>query len=125
MHYNSNTTTMKQLIYAFMSVAMLSLLSCESWSSSSDSTTDSTAQEVDSTALNTGEITVTGVVFDGSRRNIYLAAGNDTLDFELSPEMDEFSWEIGDTITVKYVTTDYGDSVTYVGAALGDATAMR
>lgn len=108
-----------------MSLAMLSLASCEGWSGASNQSSDSTVQEVDSTALKSGEITVTGIVFDGSRRNIYLASGNDTLDFELASELADFSWEIGDTITVKYVTTEYGDSVTYIGPALGESTAMR
>ena len=114
---------MKRFTFTIMSLAMLMLASCDGIFGGSGEQTDTTSQPVDSTAINK-EVTVTGIAVDGSRRNIFMQVDDDTLDFELPPETD-FSWEIGDTITVKYFPTEYGDSITYIGSASDMTTAMR
>lgn len=73
---------------------------------------------VDSTAIATVDSTivqeVTGVVVDGARRNIDLQVDDDTLNFELPSDIDA-SWQIGDTLTLRYyLTRENGDSVVEV-----------
>ena len=58
-------------------------------------------------------LTVTGVAVDGAMNSVYLKVGEDTLDYSF-PDLDSdkrASWDIDDTLTVKYVETEYGDSV--------------
>ena len=106
---------MNRLLYTFILASLLIFTSCDGLFGGKTSDNDSITVPVDS--VNIGEQVVKGVAVDGSRRNIYIASGSDTLDFELSPDID-FSWEIGDSIYVKFVTTEYGDSVTYISTEL-------
>ena len=106
---------MKRALYTFSLASILLLTSCDGLFGGKGSDNDTTAVPVDSVSI--GEQVVKGVAIDGSRRNIYIAAGSDTLDFELSPDID-FSWEIGDSIYVKFVKTEYGDSVTYISTEI-------
>lgn len=57
--------------------------------------------------------TVTGVAVDGAMNSVYLKVGDDTLDYSF-PDLESenrASWDINDTLTIKYVVTEYGDSV--------------
>lgn len=59
---------------------------------------------------------VTGVAIDGAMNSVYLKVGEDTLEFsypDLSSENRD-AWDINDTLTIKYVETQNGDSVIQV-----------
>lgn len=103
---------MKRVTLPLIFVSLFMLSSCDGMFTGKNQQDDTTATLVDSLELNK-EHTIKGIAVDGSRRNIYVAIDGDTMDFELAPDLD-FSWEIGDSIMVKYVTTEYGDSVTYI-----------
>ena len=50
---------------------------------------------------------------DGAMNSVYLKVGEDTLDYSF-PDLESEnrdSWDINDTLTVKYVETENGDSV--------------
>ena len=67
---------------------------------------DSTTTAVDST------MQVTGVAVDGAMNSISLVVDGDTVDFSY-PDLDNdhrASWDIDDTVTVRYVVTQYGDT---------------
>ena len=56
---------------------------------------------------------VTGVAVDGAMNSVYLKVGDDTVDYSF-PDLESenrASWDINDTLTIKYVETEYGDSV--------------
>lgn len=106
---------MKKIVYTTAIALSLTLMSCDGLFGGKSNDNDTTAMPIDSVQL--GEQVVKGVAIDGSRRNIYIASQGDTLDFELPPEID-FSWEIGDSIIVKFVESDYGDSVTYISTEM-------
>ena len=59
---------------------------------------------------------ITGVAVDGAMNSVYLKVGNDTIEFSY-PDLEgenRASWAINDTLTVRYITTADGDSVTAV-----------
>lgn len=104
-------TTMKRIVYISIAALALSIASCandnaDNAETQNDSIIDSLMTEGDSDALHE----VTGVVIDGARRNIDLQVGDDTLNFELESSED-VSWEIGDTLTIRYYKRETGDSV--------------
>ena len=102
---------MKRLITVLMAAAMLMLWSCDAFTGGQGDQTDTIAQPVDSTMLVDDDvITVRGEAVDGSRRNIYVQVGDSTYSFELDPSI-EVEWEIGDSLMVRYKTTELGDSV--------------
>lgn len=110
---------MKRVIYIFAFALMLTLSSCDGMFSNNAEQQDSVAQQADSIEVETAEKVIRGIAIDGSRRNIYVAVGTDTLDFELSYDLGvDFSWEIGDSVIVKYYPTEYGDSVTYISTQM-------
>ena len=103
---------MRYLVLIFGALLFVSLFSCvrESENVNPDDNTDSIETEVD-TALQ-----VTGVAIDGAMNSVYLKVGDDTIEFNY-PDLDsEFraSWEIDDTLTIRYFVTEDGDSVTEV-----------
>lgn len=103
---------MKRLITVLMAAAMLTLWSCDTFTGGGQGDqTDTITQPVDSTMLADDDVlTVRGEAVDGSRRNIYVQMGDSTYSFELDPSI-EVEWEIGDTLMVRYKTTELGDSV--------------
>jgi hypothetical protein len=59
---------------------------------------------------------ITGVAVDGAMNSVYLKVGDDTIEFSY-PDLEgenRASWAINDTLTVRYITTADGDSVTAV-----------
>lgn len=104
---------MKRLIYIATAAVAISIASCTDGTSTADGNmvdSAATQETVDSTALQE----VTGVVVDGARRSIDLQVGDSTINFELDSSED-ISWEIGDTLTVRYyMTRENGDSVVEV-----------
>ncbi len=59
---------------------------------------------------------ITGVAVDGAMNSVYLKVSDDTIEFSY-PDLEgenRASWAINDTLTVRYITTADGDSVTAV-----------
>ena len=103
---------MKKLVIAFALLFAVSFFSCIGESSQQDNpeTGNDTIQLVDTA------VEVTGVAIDGAMNSVYLKVGDDTVEFTY-PDLDSdhrASWEIDDTLTVRYYVTHDGDSVTDV-----------
>lgn len=110
---------MKRVFYTLILTTTLLLTSCEGFWNSNQEQQENDVEQTDSLVVDTGEREIRGIAIDGSRRNIYVAVQGDTMDFELSPDVDvDFSWEIGDSVMVKYYTTQYGDSVSHIATLL-------
>ncbi len=93
-----------------LAVSMLSCVEEKNAGGQQNETNDSTELVVD-TAMQ-----VTGVAIDGAMNSVYLLVGEDTVEFSY-PDLDSqyrASWEIDDTLTVRYYVTENGDSVTQV-----------
>ncbi len=105
---------MKKLVLAFGIIVAMSGLSC-----TSEGQQDNTSNGIDTTSVNDTipqEIEVTGVAIDGAMNSVYLKVGDDTIEFSY-PDLDSdhrASWEINDTLTVRYYATENGDSVTEI-----------
>lgn len=102
---------MKRLVYISLALMSVAFMACEGTSTAGGEENDtievdSTENIIDSTAMQE----VRGVVVDGARRSIDLQVGEDTMNFELESSSD-VSWEIGDSLTVRYYMTQQGDSV--------------
>lgn len=88
-------------------MAMLSAVSCVNGNSDNNAATTDT---IDSTAIAPNDsdsvISVTGIALDGAMNSIFIKTANgDTINFAY-PDLDESkqdSWEVGDTMTVKYM----------------------
>jgi hypothetical protein len=102
---------MKELVLAFGALFALTFFSCtgEGQSENQEQETD-TVEVVDSAKV------VSGIAVDGAMNSIYLMVGNDTIEFDYSDlESDHrSSWEMGDSVTIRYYVTEDGDSVTDV-----------
>ena len=100
---------MKKLVLVFGVLAAMSLFSCiESNKPAPEPIPD---VEVEDTVQQ-----VTGVAIDGAMNSVTLVVDQDTFDFSY-PELDiehRASWDINDTVTVRYYVTENGDSVTDV-----------
>jgi len=101
---------MKKLVIMLSLLFGLSFYSCtrESQQQTQVAPSSDTIQQAD-TAMQ-----VTGVAIDGAMNSVYLKVGEDTVEFTY-PDLDSehrASWEIDDTITVRYYVTINGDSVT-------------
>jgi len=101
---------MKKLVIMLSLLFGLSFYSCtgESQQQTQVAPSSDTIQQ-DDTAMQ-----VTGVAIDGAMNSVYLKVGEDTVEFTY-PDLDSehrASWEIDDTITVRYYVTINGDSVT-------------
>lgn len=88
------------------------------WSCTGETQQDNQAVVEDSVAIDSATIAqeVTGVAIDGAMNSVYLKVGDDTIEFTY-PDLDtdmRASWEIDDTLTVRYFATESGDSVTEV-----------
>jgi hypothetical protein len=109
---------MKKLVLAFGALFAMSLLSCSHGNQEQgNSLVDSTQVEL---ATDSAGSEVTGIAVDGAMNSIYLKVGDDTVMFSY-PDIDSehrASWDVGDTVTVRYYVTENGDSVTDV--ILGD-----
>ena len=102
---------MKKSILALSAFAAILTMSC---TGQADKETQPT--QLADTIEQVAEQEVTGVAVDGAMNSVYLKVGEDTIEFSY-PDLDgedRASWAINDTLTVRYVTTADGDSVTAV-----------
>ena len=103
---------MRKLVLVFGVLVAVSLFSCIG-----ETPKDNEQTEPDSVAVvNEQPSEVTGVAIDGAMNSVYLKVGEDTIEFsypDLDPE-NRASWVINDTLTVRYYTTEGGDSVTEI-----------
>ena len=103
---------MKKLVLAFALLFAVSFISCTGESKQQDNL----VAESDSLQQPNTAVEVTGVAIDGAMNSVYLKVGDDTLEFSY-PDLGSdhrASWEIDDTLTVRYYVTSDGDSVTDV-----------
>lgn len=101
---------MKKLVLVFGALFFMSLFSCVGESQQENEGNDSIVPQVQ--VVDTA-IQVTGVAVDGAMNSVYLKVGEDTIEFTY-PDLDSDhrqSWEINDTLTVRYFETENGDSV--------------
>ena len=104
---------MKKLVLAFGVLFAISFISCvdsEKQGEKQELISDTIQQPVDTA------IQVTGVAIDGAMNSITLLVGEDTVYFSY-PDLDidhRASWDINDSVTVRYYATQNGDSVTVV-----------
>ena len=71
---------------------------------------DTDTVQVDSAVL------VSGIAIDGAMNSVFLKVGDDTVQFNY-PDLDSDhrqSWEMGDSVTIRYYVTENGDSITDV-----------
>ena len=109
---------MTKLVLAFGALFAMSLFSCNHGNEGQNSNLVDSVQ-VDSVTDSLGK-EVTGIAVDGAMNSVYLKVGDDTVVFSY-PDIDSdrrASWDVGDTVTVRYYVTENGDSVTDV--ILGD-----
>ena len=104
---------MKNLVFVFGLLVALSLFSCvdNGKADDQDQQVDTVTTEVVDSALE-----VTGVAIDGAMNSISLLVGDDTVFFSY-PDLDNdhrASWDIHDSVTIRYYATENGDSVTDV-----------
>ena len=103
------------MILAFGLLFALSLTSCFSEENAQNKEQADTTK-VELTANVPTDVEVTGVAVDGAMNSISLLVGDDTVYFTY-PELDNdhrASWDINDSVTVRYYVTANGDSVTDV-----------
>ena len=104
---------MKKLIFAFAVLCALPMIT--SCIRDNGTSSDVEEQPVDTVVVDS-TLQVTGVAVDGAMNSVYLKVGDDTLEFsypDLASESRD-AWDINDTLTIKYVETESGDSVTQV-----------
>lgn len=104
---------MRKLVFAVGALVAISLFSCIDNGNSEKQDPQKDTIAPDTTAQ---PIEVTGVAIDGAMNSISLLVGDDTVYFSY-PELDNdhrASWDINDSVTVRYYATENGDSVTEV-----------
>ena len=102
---------MRNLVFIFGLLVALSLFSCVD-----NGKADDQEQPADTTEVVDSALEVTGVAIDGAMNSISLLVGDDTVFFSY-PDLDNdhrASWDINDSVTVRYYATENGDSVTDV-----------
>ena len=102
---------MKKLVLVLGALFAFSMFSCISDGGQTDKPV-----ERDTVEAETSPLEVTGVAIDGAMNSVFLKVGDDTIEFSY-PDLDteqRASWEINDTLTVRYYATENGDSVTQI-----------
>lgn len=105
----------KSLIIIIGALLAVVATSCESCSGPQGGVSQAMGDN-DTTQMADSVLEVTGVAVDGAMNSVALLVGEDTVFFSY-PELEaehRGSWEIGDTVTVRYAQTQNGDSVTDV-----------
>ena len=105
---------MKKSIMALSALVALLTMSCTGMTEKEQTQQTDTVEQAEPQIPETKE--VTGVAVDGAMNSVFLKVGNDTIEFSY-PYLDgdnRASWSINDTLTVRYVTTADGDSVTAI-----------
>jgi hypothetical protein len=103
---------MKKLLLAFGALFAISFVSCTGDSQQKTQELD----ENDSTEVVDSALLVSGIAVDGAMNSVYLKVGDDTVEFSY-PDLESDhrqSWEMGDSLTIRYYVTEGGDSVTDV-----------
>ena len=103
---------MRKFVFAFGALFALSFVSCVGCSEADTSEQD-TIVPIDTTEQ---PLEVKGVAIDGAMNSISLLVGDDTVYFSY-PDLDNdhrASWDINDSVTIRYYATENGDSVTEV-----------
>ena len=103
---------MKQLVFAVGLMCLISFSACIGGNDEGNQSETVEQEEM----VNNDIQTVTGVAVDGAMNSVYLKVGDDTVEFTY-PDLDNdhrAAWDINDTLTVEFVQTQYGDSVTQV-----------
>ncbi len=103
---------MKKLVIAFGALFAISFFSCTGnvQQEGDDSMEKDSIENADTALL------VSGIAVDGAMNSVYLLVGEDTIEFDY-PDLDSdhrASWEMGDSVTIRYYVTQDGDSVTDV-----------
>ena len=101
---------MRNLVFIFAALFAMSLFSCIG----NGNQTDDNKQQPD-TIVQTEDtvMQVAGVAIDGAMNSIGLLVGDDTVYFSY-PDLDNehrASWDINDSVTIRYYVTENGDSV--------------
>ncbi len=102
---------MKKLIFAFAIICLLPMFNACVSDKVQDNQDEEVPQDVPADTIITQA--VTGVAVGGAMNSVYLKVGDDTLEFSY-PDLsgnDRDAWDISDSLTVKYVETQNGDSV--------------
>lgn len=103
---------MRNLVFVFGLLLSLSLFSCIDGGKQ-----DNEQVPAEDTIVNADTaIEITGVAIDGAMNSISLLVGDDTVFFSY-PDLDNdhrASWDINDSVTIRYYATENGDSVTDV-----------
>lgn len=109
---------MNKILLTLTACAAMSLAACTD--TETQNAQDNT-QPADSVVVdNDGPHTVEGIAIDGSRRNIFIQLGKDTVDYEFTTDND-LTWEIGDTLDVEVMpAADGSDSIISVSARQHD-----
>ncbi len=103
---------MKNLVLAFAALFALSFVSCMG----EGQTEKQELIETDSVEVTDSAMLVSGIAVDGAMNSVYLLVGDDTVEFSY-PDLESdhrASWEMGDSVTIRYYVTEGGDSVTDV-----------
>ena len=103
---------MKKLIFAFALLCAFTMTSCIENDEKQDTNTE--VEQADETPAEPEVLSVTGVAVDGAMNSVSIQVSEDsTIDFSYPDLESEHrdSWNINDTLTVKYIPTEYGDSV--------------
>ena len=100
---------MKKLVIALGALFAVSFISCngDKQQVAVEIEETDTIEAVDSAIL------VSGIAVDGAMNSIYLMVGDDTIEFSY-PDLDSDhrqSWEMGDSVSIRYYVTEGGDSV--------------
>ena len=102
---------MKKSILALSAFAAILTMSC-----TGQADKETQPVQLADTVEQVEEQEITGVAVDGAMNSVYLKVGDDTIEFSY-PDLEgenRASWAINDTLTVRYITTADGDSVTAV-----------
>jgi len=107
---------MKKIFCALGLICALALWSCVA--DDGTQTQGQEEQQQDSISEQTLDepIDVEGIAVDGAMNSVYLKVGEDTVEFSY-PDLDSDnrdSWDINDSLKVRYVETENGDSVIQV-----------
>lgn len=103
---------MKKLAFAFGLLCVMAITSCTGENNDNNNVEVTQNEPVDTLQVQQ----VKGVAVDGAMNSVYLKVGDDTIEFTY-PDLDSehrATWDINDSLTVTFVQTANGDSVTQV-----------
>ena len=104
---------MKKLVLLLAIFAALFVTSCVK--ETQQPPQDNVLEETDTVQVDSA-VLVTGIAIDGAMNSVFLKVGDDTVQFNY-PDLDSDhrqSWEMGDSVTIRYYVTENGDSITDV-----------